>query len=289
MLTGAFSVNLACLLKFTAPIIQIGVGAEVTGPIEMQGFFESIIAKWPVVLLIALCILVAFVIFKPEKPLNGTAYFKNELKNMGKMSKGEIKVGIMVIIYLAFIVTNGFNGMFSLEWGMILIPMISLLPGVGVDGEKIVYELDYTFAIFVATCLGIGTVSVSLGVGDLLVSVLMPILEGASASFFLIVVFVICVVANVAMTPMAIVAAFTIPFVALAQALGVNPLALYEVMNLGIDQLFFPYESAMYLVFFAYGVVKMNDFMKMMTIKTVLCLVVLVAVFLPWWSMIGFI
>lgn len=289
MLTGAVAVNVPVYLQLTAPIVQVGLGYEVTGPVELLGYFESWYVMWPVLLIVIASVIVCIMLFKPEEKINGTDYFKGELAKMGKLSKDEMKAGIILIVYLSFIVSKGFGGCLSLEWGMIFIPMLALLPGIGVNGGEIVKKIDFSFVIFVASCLSIGTVSVSLGVGDLLVSALMPVLENASVSIFLIILFVICVIANIAMTPMAILAAFTVPFVSLGLAMGIEPLPIYQVMNLGIDQLFFPYESAMYLVFFAYGMVNMNDFIKVMTIKTVVALVVLVAVFLPWWSAIGFI
>lgn len=289
MLTGCIAVNMPGYLQFTAPIIQVGLGREVTGPIELLGYFESWFTMWPVLLMIILSVIACILMFKPEQQVNGTAYFKNALHEMGKLSKDEMKAGIILILYLSFIVSRGFGGLISLEWGMIFIPMLALLPVIGVDGAEVVQRIDYTFIIFVATCLSIGTVSVSLGIGDLLVASLAPMLNGTSVYVFLLVVVIICIIANIAMTPMAILAAFTVPFVALGQSMGIDPIAVYQMMNIGIDQLFFPYESAMYLVFFSYGMVKMNDFIKVMTIKTIICVAVVAVVFLPWWSFIGFI
>ncbi len=289
MMTGVLSTQLPYLINFNAYMIQIGLGMEVTGPLPFLGYFESWYIMWPLLLYFVLMVAVVLLLFKPDKDqqINGREYFDGILADMGKMTIAEKKALVVLILYLAFIVTAGFGGRLSLEWGMVFIPMFLLLPGVG-NGEKVMRQLDYGFVLFVASCMAIGTVAVSLGIGELLTSNLLPLLEGQSHYVFFIAEWLLAVIGNFVMTPMAVFAAFTMPLASLAQDLGINPFAVYQVLNFGIDQLLFPYESAMYMVFFAYGMMKMSDFIKFNGIKMVVNFVVLVAVMLPWWQFTGF-
>ena len=84
------------------------------------------------------------------------------------------------------------------------------------------------------------------------------------------------------------IAAFTVPFISLAAGFGVNPLAVLHFMVSSYDQILLPYEYAKYLMFFAFGVVSMKDFIKYMGAKTVLHIVIAFAILIPWWMFTGF-
>lgn len=90
------------------------------------------------------------------------------------------------------------------------------------------------------------------------------------------------------MTPLAMQAAFTVPLVQIAAQLGINPMAVYYIMMNGCDQIIMPYEYALYLISFAFGIIRLTDFMKLMGIKMVVNLIIAFAVLLPWWKLIGF-
>ena len=65
-------------------------------------------------------------------------------------------------------------------------------------------------------------------------------------------------------------------------------MALFYLMGLACDQVFVPYEYAMYMIFFAFGAIRMKDFMKVSAIKMGLDFVVVFVILIPWWKMIGF-
>ena len=54
------------------------------------------------------------------------------------------------------------------------------------------------------------------------------------------------------------------------------------------DQLFFPYESGVYLIHFGFGVMTMKHFMKGMYLKIALTFVFLIVALIPFWKLIGF-
>lgn len=288
MLVGAMSSLMPYTVMFNTVLLPLGMASDLLGEnAHLWGYFEALWNNLPRFLEMAICVVVAMLIFKPSQPISGKAYFGAKLKEMGKMNVGEKKTAALVIFYFIFLASKGFNGLVSVEWGMVFIPLLTICPVIGAGTNTDIRGISFNFVIFVSTCMAIGTVAVSLGISDIVVNLVLPYLEGKGTMFFFIVEWVACVLANFVMTPMAIKAAFSIPFTVLAQGLDINHMAVYYIMNEACDQIIFPYEYALYLIYFAFGVVKMSDFMKMMGIKMAISFVMTFGVVIPWWYFVG--
>ncbi len=254
MMVGAISALVPGMMTFQAPIMSMAFAIDVTGPLELLGFFESLYMNLPLLLWYILCVAAAILIF-----------------------------------YLVFLISQGFGGVLSLEWGMAFIPVLTIAPVIGAGGKEQVAKIQYDFVLFVTACMAIGTVAVYLGIGDLLVDAVMPILEGTSHQVFFLAAWLICVISNFVMTPIGIYAAFSMPLATVAQALGIDPMAVFYLMEASTDQIIFPYEHGLYMFFFAFGIVRMKDFMKMMGTKMVLHFVITFLLLIPWWNFNHFI
>lgn len=287
MLVGAMSILVVNQAKFMTPMLMMGIGSSVTGTLPFVGFFESWYINAPTLLLFVILVGVATVFFKPDQPIGGKEFFQRKLTEMGKMSINEWKCALVVAFFFAYIITQKWHGL-SLEWGMALIPLLMCMPVIGAATDKDVQRINYGFILFVTACMGIGAVAGSLGLGQVIINVAMPILEGQSYYLFFLLVWVVLLVLNFVMTPLAMEAAFTVPFVTLALAMGLNPMALYFFMLNGVDQIIMPYQYALYMIFFAFGLIPLKDFMKMMATKMVLATIMVFAVTLTWWKFIGF-
>lgn len=287
MLVGAMSALLPNMMKFTGPVLMVGIGAPVTGELKLLGFFESLIVNAPTLLFLCTMVFIATKMFKPDTPLSGKEFFSAKLKESGKMSLDEWKTAAVIILYFVFIVTEKYHGM-SITWGMAFVPLLMALPVVGAATADDIRRLNYGFILFVAACMGIGSVAGSLGIGAILVQIVMPILEGQSYYLFFLIEWVLLVVCNFVMTPLAMEAAFTVPLATIGTSLGLNPMAIYFFMMNGVDQIIMPYQYALYMIFFAFGLIRLNDFMKLMAIKMVVNFIFCFAGLLTWWKIIGF-
>lgn len=65
-------------------------------------------------------------------------------------------------------------------------------------------------------------------------------------------------------------------------------MAIYFFMMNAVDQIIMPYEYALYMIFFAFGLIRMGDFMKLMSIKMLVNFIFCFAGLLTWWKFIGF-
>ena len=82
-------------------------------------------------------------------------------------------------------------------------------------------------------------------------------------------------------------AGFTSSYAQIAVDAGMNPLVIYSVMTLGLDQIVFPYEYALYLMYFSFGYISMKEFIKYFSVKLVLGFVCLCLLMIPFWKLTG--
>lgn len=287
MFVAAVSGMVAIQFRFTGPLLLLGTAKSAGFNLDLLGFFESYFYNIPLIIFWIACVVLAIVMFKPEKEISGKDYCAQKLIEMGPMSVEEKKTAVVLCFYLLFIFTKSIHG-FSLEWGLALIPWILMFPGIGTAKKEDIRKMNFGMIFFMTTCMAIGSVATSLGIGDLLVAYSAKFLEGQSIYVFFLAVWIVMFVCNFAMTPMALVAAFTVPLLTIGQSMGIEPLSICYFMRTVMDQVILPYEYANYLIFFGYGVISMKDFMKYMTGKTILNFIICFALLIPWWIFTGF-
>lgn len=287
MFVTAVSGMVAIQARFTAPLMLLGTAKSAGFNLDLLGFFESYWYNLPLIIFWVACVALAIIMFKPEKEISGKEYCKEKLAEMGPMSTQEKKAAFIVIIYLLFIFTSKLHGL-SLEWGMAMIPWLFIVPGIGCAEKQDIQKMNFGMIFFMVTCMAIGTVATSLGFGKLLATYATPLLTGQNVYVLFLAIWLILFVCNFAMTPLAMMAAFTVPFLTIAQSFGVDPLAVVYFIRTGFDQVILPYEYANYLIFFGFGVISMKDFMKYMAAKSVLNFVICFALLIPWWMFTGF-
>lgn len=228
------------------------------------------------------------VLFRPEEQINGKDYFRGELNKMGSMSKDEKKALVILLILFALLVTSSLTGL-EPGWLFAIVPCLCFLPGVDLMNDQDVYKINWGFIFFIAGCLSIGNVAGSLGVGAVVSNYALPVLEGKSYYVFFLFCWLLFFLCNFLLTPLAMMAAFTQPLTEIAINLGIDPTTVYFIVTSGLDQIVFPYEYALYLLVFAFGMIKMKHFVKAMIFKIILNFVIVFALLVPYWNMMDLI
>lgn len=167
--------------------------------------------------------------------------------------------------------------------------MLLFLPGINVGSGEDFKSIDYGFVIFIAACMSIGSVGASLGIDQIVSNIAVPFLEGKNVIFVLAFMWLLCVGLNFLLTPLAIIAAFAVPLAQISLDLGINPQATYMMIMHGVDQLVLPYEIALYMIYYSFGLVYLKDFAKAMGVKLVINGIFVIAILFPFWKLIGFI
>lgn len=225
---------------------------------------------------------ILYKMFKPEKEINSKAHFQEERVKLGKMSKVEIKAAIVMLLVVVGLIIG-----VPMIVAFLILPLICFLPGINLATAEDLNRINYKFLFFITGCMAIGHVANNLGLGMLVSNMILPYLNDLDSMGLMVIVWLLAVLANFLLTPLAAMAAFGVPLAQIAADLGVNPYPVMYVFFQGLDQIIFPYEYALYLVPFSFGMIRMNDFMKAFAMKMAVSFVYLLVLGIPFWKLIG--
>ena len=224
---------------------------------------------------------------RPKEGLNGKDYFVEQYQTLGKASADEKKAAAICILLLVMLMTTNIHHIQAM-WVFAIVPLLAYLPGINVCDTKDMNNTNFGMVFFTAACMSIGTVGTALGIGQIVSEIAIPILAGKSFSFIFFFIYILFVLLNFVMTPVAIAAAFTMPFAQICLSLGINPEAFFLFETVTLDQVFLPYEYVMYLVVFSFGAIQLKDFVQLMTMKFVMATLYIFLLLIPFWRLIGF-
>ncbi len=250
------------------------------------GILDFTFFNIPFILYFFLAIVLVIIMYPSKEKVDARGYATEELKKLGAMTLIEKKAVVWIVILFAYVMYCGFTGGDS-TMAFIIIPGCMLLPAIGCGDGNNVKNLDLTFILFVSACMSIGFVAASLNFGALISALSMPLIASSTPTVITIVIYWINVILNFLLTPMAVMAGFTSSYAQIAVDAGMNPLVIYSVMTLGLDQIVFPYEYALYLMYFSFGYISMKEFIKYFSVKLVLGFVCLCLLMIPFWKLTG--
>lgn len=248
-------------------------------------FIDFFIQDLPLVILPFILAFVISIVMKPEKPINGKDYFKQQLHDLGKMTANDKKVLVILLVLLVYLLSNRWTG-WNMLYGFLLAPIICYAPGIKVGKVEHFRKVNFNVIFFIVACLSIGIVAGATGAGQFIVDMILPMLQGTGTFGFLVIVYVFGVLVNFLLTPMAAMSSIAPLLSGIALGLGVTPLATTYAFYLGLDQLILPYEIGTYLIFFSMGYVTLKDFAKCSAIKMAITTVFTVAIMIPWWMFV---
>ena len=287
MFTGALSAGASCVFIYTPYFMSILFNsAKLAGSSYTPTWIQYFGQMAPYLLFVILLVFLLPKIYKPTKKLPGKEFYQQEYEKLGKMTKDEkIGTGFMILL-IVFMLTGSIHHM-ELDWAFILIPWLMFIPGVKVANSEDVKNVDFSMVFFCVACLSIGNVSNYLGIGTMVANLLIPILQPLSSTVVVGAIYVIGVLLNFLLTPFAILGGFSEPIAQVAASLGINPVGALYSLYVGADQVFLPYEYLTYLIFYAFGLMKMTDFIKLAATKTMLATLFVFFIMIPWWTFIG--
>ena len=173
-------------------------------------------------------------------------------------------------------------------WLFTLAVIACFLPGVEVAEAKDLQKVNFSMVFFVAATMSIGNMSNAVGVAGLVSDLLMPILQNVGNFGLILFSWLTGVIVDMMMTPLAGMASFSPLFIEMAGKLGLSAVGTTFSFVWGVEQLFFPYEWALFLILFSYDVFDMKKAIKFCTGRTILSLIFLVTLIYPYWSITGF-
>lgn len=287
MLTGFFSSYMPKYFIYSSEINNLQTLGSTVAQTHLT-FFQYFYHNIPSILWIIIIVFVTARLTKPEHGLNAVDHAQNELAQMGPMSKTEKKTALVSALVFVYFLTSGLHHL-PLAWGFPLVALVFFLPGIKLGKPEDLTSVNFGMIVFIASCLSIGYVANYIGFGSLIAGLILPHLSASNVTLTLMIIWAICVVTNLALTPLAIWATYTVPFVQAAQSLGINALVIYYQMYQASCQVLFPYEWALPLFYFSFGLIKTKDYTRIFGTVMVLNFFYMLLVYIPYWRLIGLI
>lgn len=176
----------------------------------------------------------------------------------------------------------------EVAWVFAFMPMLAYMPGFQIGTDDDIKNANFPFIMFVTACMSIGATAGSLEIGQMISNTALPMLEGRSVTFVLVFMWLLCMLVNFILTPLAIGATFAVPLTQIALSLGINPEVMWLTICHGYDQILLPYEYPLYMLFFSFNLVYLKEFVKLFGVKIIVNLIFFVCILLPYWNLIGF-
>lgn len=294
----------AAVVMMVAQLAGVNAGIYVCNPMHFaffRGGIQGVLPDYPIqwyhqivysIPLFFIALIVIFVltkIYHTKDISSGDAltYFEEEYNKLGSLSIKEKKAAVVTLILLVYLFTAPYVGLDS-NLGLIIFPLIYFLPGIRVADKTALQKVNFGMVVFVASCMAIGQVGSSLGIGAIVSQTVFPIVSKVPTIFAPLMVLILGIISNIIMTPAAMFSLFPAPLTQLAMDLKMSsPWPMNLPLLYSLDLIFFPYEQALCLIFFGFGAVKMKDFITVNVIKMAIFIVCFMLLVIPWWYLLG--
>ena len=286
---AAIAPGLFCITGTEMNLLALQVVTNTTGvPVE---YVDFIIQMAPFSIFYMACsIMMVFIIRGKERLQNEESLktvLEERLKEMGPVSADGIKIFLVLSIgFIAFVTEQWHHlpGAFVFA----LVGMACFMPGMNLATEQDLRKVNLSFLIFLAACMSIGAVAQDLNIPKWISAHMSSLFEGRGAVMAISFSYVLGVIVNFLMTPMAAVGALGSPLAQLAVSLGMDPYTLVYALLYGLDQLLFPYEIGYLLYTFMSGAVTLRHIMGAFAIRMVAFAFFIPLILVPYWKMVGF-
>ncbi|MFZ7101179.1 MAG: SLC13 family permease [Peptococcaceae bacterium] len=230
--------------------------------------------------------LVTLLLIKPGKlHVNRDTLDKN-LKELGRITREEKSCALLFIIMLILFLTDKWHKT-NPAWIIVLISSLMFFPGINVLKKEDLSKVNFLILFFVTGAMGIGEAANACGATKIFTEAVIPFLQDQSASAVILATWLIALIANFLLTPVAIMGALFVPIVEIFNTLGLNPYIGPYSLILGFSHLLFPYEMAPALVVYSFGYIKLNDMIKLGFIRMIVGVIFMLLIVIPYWKMIN--
>ena len=264
----------------------INAGAQALLPDFELTWLQQWFYCWPILIVTAVLYVLLVKLRKNSQAVDSSAFIRQRYEELGPMSVKEKKGLAVLAIMLIYLLTQPLHGL-PMDYGFMVLPWLLVLPGVRVATGSCFKRFDFGMIFFAAACIAIGTGAARLGIGALFSSMVTPILSPLPASLATLSVFLLGTILNFFMTPLAFLAGFSTPITQIAVDLGINPAGPLFMLNFACDAIFLPYEYIPYLIAYSFGVMTMQDFLRLNIYKFVVVTLGLLVLMLPYWLLVG--
>ncbi len=224
---------------------------------------------------------------KAETKETTKKYLHGELEKVGKMQRKDyVMIGILLLVFVGLLTMT--KTKLNIAWILMLGTLICYLPFVKIGNGNALKSVKWPVFIFMGATMGIGAVFSAVGTSGFLASLVSPLLTGVGENVCMFFVWVIATFANFFLTPLASINTLLPAIVGITDGLGIPTTPVfYMFMQGATNSCFLPYEIAMPMLMFSYGMCSLKQFFKALGLISVINVGFMMAVMVPYWHMIG--
>jgi sodium-dependent dicarboxylate transporter 2/3/5 len=219
----------------------------------------------------------------------GADFLKEQLREMGRWSPVEIKAAVLMLIAIAFWITDFLHHIPAPMIGL-GIGLLAIMPRIGVLDTKDVRTINFLPIFFVAAAVSLSNVLVQTKALDVVTGVLFewmkPHITGTWVSTMVLYwsafLYHIVIGNEIAMLSTSLPILMTY-----ARDHGISPLTLGMIWTFGAGPKIFIYESAVLVVGYSYGYFSNKDMLKIGAVLSVVTFLILLVLVPLYWPLIG--
>lgn len=253
-------------------------------------WYTRFLYAWPLFFASLLTLWILTKVYKTKHSTigDGLGCIQEEYNKMGKLSTAQKRALACTIILALYLILAPLHKL-PANYIFMILPWLMIMPGAGIGSVKSLKDIYIGLIFFISGCMAIGSVGTSVGLGNLVTTVITPHLVGLAPLPMMYAFLTVGALANFAMTPFAMLSTISLPFCQLALDLGADP--MFSLMSLIVSTavIFMPHEVACFVVLFGFGYVKMGDFIKSVGLYAVLIYIFMGLILYPYWRLLGLI
>lgn len=207
-------------------------------------------------------------------------------RELGPMKASEKMTLFLLILLVVDYIAAPFADQDPMILSVFLIPFF-FLPKFGMLTHDDMEGANLKILFVMTGAMSIGSVAGAVGLVDLMIESAHGFM-GRGPIIMTIATFFFSVLGNFVLTPLAIIFTFTEALTEMAQAYGYNPLPVIYAMNFGTDVYIFPYEYAILLICFGFGLMDQKLLIKALCLRTLIAIFLLCCVAVPYWYLLGY-
>ncbi len=162
---------------------------------------------------------------------------------MSGAEKKALAIFIAVMVYAFTTVIHGLD----LVYGFIFGPMLLFFPGFKIGTKEDITSVNIGMLMFIAGCISIGTAATAVGIGDLIAEIATPVLANRSGGFFVFLTLLLGALANIVMTPVALMSVLAVPLSQIAVNMDMTVYPVIYALKHACTTIIFPYENTTFL------------------------------------------
>ena len=246
-------------------------------------------AKWnfiPATIYTIICVLTV-IIMLPSKltkeELRGV--LESRYAELGPVKKIEKVASVLMIITFILLCTDKIHGL-GAGMVLILVCFFAFLPKVELINGNQLKQINFAPLFFIMGCMAIGSAGNFLKVTDWLAANTLHYFDNLSLVWAGLSAYMVGVLGNFLLTPLAATVSLTSPIVELGVQMGIEPRILYFCFKYGFDNYLFPYEYAVLLLFYSFGYMHFGSMIKVLAVRMFITIPFLLLIAIPFWKWI---